>query len=227
MKAPNKTARLAAVMKACGQPKAVTLWVDPRKDPHFRAAIEANRVMTISQESVGTRKDFGLVGFHRERSAAYWIFPKALDGFEGKRIVGIDYSVLQEPRPTKGSAPLVVVRPKRQPAERPPSRTLPKPSAPPEAAPSPKRLPRFRVTIRCTRFADVSQVVEAGTQREAKEQAVARLQDQKIDYSERTESHAVLRVERIEQDVTASGPGERFRRLRVLPDPVDTSRLDA
>ena len=54
------------------------------------AAVRQNRVMTLNQETVGNRKDFGLVGFHPGKHASYLIFPKPLSAFNGQRM-GIKY----------------------------------------------------------------------------------------------------------------------------------------
>src|SRR5262245_61633226 len=98
MKATGSTARLAAVVQVAGQPEAVTLWAGPKRDKDFQEAVKENRVMTVHQTTTGTRKDFGVVGFRKEKNVGYWVFPKPLDKFEGKRVVGIDYSVLKMPK---------------------------------------------------------------------------------------------------------------------------------
>jgi hypothetical protein len=95
MKAPRATVRFAQVVAAAGQPEPVTLWVEPRLDKRFQTALRQNRVATVNQETVGSKKDFAMVGFHRGKHSSYWIFPKPLDAFEGKRIIGIDYQQLK------------------------------------------------------------------------------------------------------------------------------------
>jgi hypothetical protein len=50
--------------------------------------------MTIRASESGT--DFGVVGFHKQKAAArYLAFPKSLKRFEGKRIIGIDWALVQ------------------------------------------------------------------------------------------------------------------------------------
>jgi hypothetical protein len=89
------------VVKAAGQPHVVTLWTRPEDDRDFMAAVRANRVLTVRQETTGTHKDHGEVGFLREAQASnlYLVFPKSLKDFEGKRVVGIKYDLLAEPEP--------------------------------------------------------------------------------------------------------------------------------
>ena len=89
------TARFATVVAECGRPEVVTLWTRPEANQEFSRARRQNRVMTVNQETVGTRKDFGLAGFHLEKNVSFLVFPKPLDPFEGKRIVGIDYGLLK------------------------------------------------------------------------------------------------------------------------------------
>lgn len=59
--------------------------------------------MTIRQENVGSKKDFGLVGFSQEAPAQFLIFPRSLKPFEGQRVVGINYELF-DPSPEPGAA---------------------------------------------------------------------------------------------------------------------------
>ncbi len=88
-------ARFASVVAECGRPEVVTLWTKPEANQEFSRARRQNRIMTVKQETVGTRKDFGLAGFHPEKNVSFLVFPKPIDPFEGKRIVGIDYGLLK------------------------------------------------------------------------------------------------------------------------------------
>jgi hypothetical protein len=83
MEIPKSTVRFAHVFEACGRPKAVTLWTSPEKQPGFQSAVTENRVMTVIQEVATAKKDYGLIGFHQEPGASFWIFPKPLVAFEG------------------------------------------------------------------------------------------------------------------------------------------------
>jgi len=101
--------------------------------PKFQKAIRENRVMTITLPTVGTKKDFGVVGFEREKNAAFLIFPNSLKKFAGKRIVGIKYSLLAaakaEGKPVKAVAPKPQVRRVRR-------RLVLQPSSPPRLPPA-------------------------------------------------------------------------------------------
>jgi len=93
---PRKTARFSQVVAECGHPESVTLWSKPENDKSFTIAIQQNRVLTLVQHNVGTAKDFGLVGFHKRKyqHSSFLTFPRRLDDFEDKRIVGIDYELI-------------------------------------------------------------------------------------------------------------------------------------
>jgi hypothetical protein len=88
------TVRLQQLIKASGQPEEVTLWSKPEDDPQFMRAAQQGRVLTVIQRNVGTRKDFGTVGFFPKGKAAFWIFPKPLEPAPETKVVGIDYGRL-------------------------------------------------------------------------------------------------------------------------------------
>jgi hypothetical protein len=88
-----KTARFRAVVDKCGPPQVYTLWQKPKTDRHFQSLLKNNRVMTIRPTESGT--DFGEVGFQTKKGARYLAFPKSLRRFEGERIVGIDWALVQ------------------------------------------------------------------------------------------------------------------------------------
>jgi hypothetical protein len=88
-----KTSRFRAVIEKCGQPQVYTLWQKPKTDRHLQSLIKNNRVMTIRPSDAGT--DFGVVGFHQKKAARYLAFSKSLKRFEGERIVGIDWKLVQ------------------------------------------------------------------------------------------------------------------------------------
>ena len=89
-----KTARFSQVIEKCGKPQVYTLWQKPSADRHLQSQIKNHRVMTILKSDSGT--DFGIVGFKESKEARYLIFPKSLKRFSEKRIVGIDWDVIQE-----------------------------------------------------------------------------------------------------------------------------------
>lgn len=90
----GKTVRFAELVKAAGKPYVATLWTDPKSDRHFARAVRENRVLTVCQP-VGThKKDFGVVGFHEEKNASYFVFPKRLRAHPESQVVGIKYDLL-------------------------------------------------------------------------------------------------------------------------------------
>jgi hypothetical protein len=88
-----KTARFTVVVEKCGQPEVHTLWLKPKADRHFQSLLKNHRVLTVRATESGT--DFGEVGFHQKPGARYLAFPKSLKRFEGQRIVGIDWGLVQ------------------------------------------------------------------------------------------------------------------------------------
>ena len=100
-----KSARFADVVKKAGTPEVLALWSDPRNDKEFQRAVRAHRVMTVHQTIVGAKKDFAEIGFHSGANVAYWLFPKSLEEFAGRRIVGIDYDLLPREVETKKLPP--------------------------------------------------------------------------------------------------------------------------
>jgi hypothetical protein len=50
--------------------------------------------MTILKSESGT--DFGIVGLTESKEARYLIFPKSLARFAGKRIIGIDWTLVRD-----------------------------------------------------------------------------------------------------------------------------------
>ncbi len=204
MRVPKSTVRLKLVVQACGQPEPVTLWLNPRKDKRFQAAVEANRVLTVTQETVGTKKDFGVVGFHSGQNLGYWIFPKSLRRFAGKRVIGLDYSLLKQPKLGDRPAPEAGKRHKSK---------APLPAQAPKPQPQPKS---FRVTFRCTSTVEITHEVSASNVSEAKEVASARMSRKRIDFSRGTQSRVAVRVKKVTQESRDSAA--LFRRIRGLPD---------
>src|SRR5436309_227499 len=100
-KKSDGTARFAALVNESGQPEQVTLWRDPKQDPDFRKAMNENRVLTVHQENVGAKKDFGVIGYEPGVLGSYLVFPKRIKERQGKRIVGIKYDLLA-PAEAKG-----------------------------------------------------------------------------------------------------------------------------
>jgi len=89
-----KTVRFTQVVEKCGKPQVYTLWQKPSSDRHLQSQLKNNRVMTIVKSPSGT--DFGIVGLKESKESRYLIFPKSLKRFAGKRIVGIDWTLVGE-----------------------------------------------------------------------------------------------------------------------------------
>jgi hypothetical protein len=142
------TARFKSVVEQCGVPEVYTLWVEPKKDATFQRALTQHRVMSIHQETVGTRKDYGEIGFTGGSQGQLLIFPTSLKAFVGKKVVGIQYELLaNEPaaepeehrRASKAEAALKKQRPQKIVRFPKPELAAPQPSA--GTPPAPTRQP--------------------------------------------------------------------------------------
>jgi|GEM_PF-1886334 len=100
----SSTVRFSQIVEAAGRPRLHVLWGPPASDAEFQSAIKAERVMTIHQENVGSKKDFGLIGFSPETPAQFLIFPRSLQAFHGRRVVGINYDIFDPPPPPASSS---------------------------------------------------------------------------------------------------------------------------
>ena len=90
-----KTVRFAAVVAASGKPEIHLLLMEPGKDSQLQRAIKANQVMTIHQSAVGTKADYGTIGFEKTLGQ-FLIFPKSLKRFEDRRVVGINFDLTND-----------------------------------------------------------------------------------------------------------------------------------
>ena len=205
MKIPKATARLAVVVEECGQPELVTMWTKAGADKRLQAAVRKNRILTIQQQTVGVKKDFGVVGFHQGKNVSFWIFRKSLRRFVGKRIVGIDYGLLGSPE-VKNAAPSSGRKPLRRTQCHSPSHPVVRPA-----------LPKFEVTVRCTAILDVTQLVEAATGAEAKHLALAAMARVKVDFSKGIQARSAVRAVKAPDGETHLHT--RFRRPGRLPGP--------
>ena len=87
--------RFSKVVQVAGKPDVHLLWVDPADDSVLKRAEKANRVVTLHQETVGNKTDYGTVGFQKGAAGQVLIFPKSVKAFAGKRIVGVKYDLLE------------------------------------------------------------------------------------------------------------------------------------
>jgi hypothetical protein len=103
LKNPNskgKTVRFTNIVERSGTPRVHTLWLPPEKDPELKRAEAAHRVMTIASPGDGSKTDRGVVGFdpHAGKVSQFLIFPKSLKRFEGAKVVGIKFDLLEQPK---------------------------------------------------------------------------------------------------------------------------------
>jgi len=106
------TIRFQELVKAAGKPELVALWGDPKQDRHFMKAVKQNRVLTVIQEPASKKKDFGQIGFHRQPHAAFLVFPKPLPE-ERLKVIGIQYDLVDQPRPSDTISPKELERERR------------------------------------------------------------------------------------------------------------------
>jgi hypothetical protein len=151
----GKAVRFSIVVQACGRPEIVYLWTEPEANDDFMKAVHENRVMTLAQSSVGTRRDYGVIGFFQGENAAYLVFPKPLIAFHEKRVVGVNYDLIKIPGP---------VGPAVQAGAHDKSRAR-KPGQ------DPAKAKKFRVTLRVTAVAEMVQEIEADSKKEAMKKA--------------------------------------------------------
>lgn len=116
-----KTVRFASVVEKCGAPHLHLAWVAPQRDPAVRKAMAENRVMTVHQELRGGKKDYGTIGYLKDRHAQILLFPKSLRRFGERRVVAVDYSLLaEEAAATRLVAPEIPLRPDKARRKVPP-----------------------------------------------------------------------------------------------------------
>jgi hypothetical protein len=174
-----KQVRFGKIVETGGKPAAYLAFSDPDKDRSFMRAAKDSRVVTIKQDPTSKRKDFGIVGYEKEKYATYLIFPKSLEEFNGQRVIGIDYSILQSADVrVGGKIPAVPKKPEPK-KEKTKSAAVPKPEPPrPEPKPEkPKPQPkRFTVEVQITTVERKEVEVTAWNQTEAKKNAIREVQ---------------------------------------------------
>src|SRR3954469_10731609 len=58
-----KTVRFSEVVEKSGRPEPYTLWLDPESDADFQRALKHSRIMSVHQETVGSKADYGEIGY--------------------------------------------------------------------------------------------------------------------------------------------------------------------
>src|SRR5688572_33387494 len=89
-----KQVRFAKLVEIGGTPTTYLPFGDIEKDKAFVSAVKEDRVVTIKQEPTSKQKDFGTVGFLKEKYVTYLVFPKSIRQFSGQRVIGIKYDLL-------------------------------------------------------------------------------------------------------------------------------------
>jgi hypothetical protein len=176
----GNTVRFSALVKASGQPSVYLPLVAPCEDKEFMRAVKEQRVLTIHQEPTSKRRDAGTVGFVEEKFVTYFVFPKSLKDFDGARVVGIKYDVLEavsvstaKPKATaKGAEP--VRRPPAVAPRAPIRENSPAPSSAPKPTKPGPQPSTWDVTVRLTATYEVVVPVTSFTKSEASAQALAR-----------------------------------------------------
>jgi len=77
-------------------------WVAPERDPELKKLLHQGRVLTVHQTFRGQKKDFGTVGFHRGDNGQILVFPRSLRRFADRKIVGVDYALVEQGRVRSG-----------------------------------------------------------------------------------------------------------------------------
>lgn len=195
-----KQVRFAQLIKAAGRPHAATLWVArPTEDPDFQRAIAEDRILSVHNVNVGSKKESAEIGFREGRGLSYMIFDKPLPFASGTRVIGLKFDELAQANvtdpvkikpalrksrvekvkivefPSSIHAPSQAAE-KHAPEDRVPLvRTKSKvaKAQPPKTVRLEKAVPRFIVTVEFTASFTSKVEVEAATAASALEQALA------------------------------------------------------
>ena len=196
------------------------LLIDPAKDRTLQAAIKSDRVMTLYQQSGGT--DHGVVGFEQGRSRQFLVFPKSLKAFDGQRIVGIKYDLLEE-------APVTEKEPaKKEPVKQ--ADEIERESAPArKASESPKRADRHVPTV-VTKAASARQKESSAAKAKTEESSKAAVEDKVVKFhnpepveepaAERENINALKR--KVREAMDALEQGKQIVAFNLLKGILDT-----
>lgn len=177
-----KQVRFTQLVKAAGKPHAATLWVsDPKADPDFKRAIDDNRIVTVHNVNVGSKKDSGEIGFKKGAGFTYIIFPKALPFGEGSKVIGLKFDMLADV-PARNAVRVKEAkrnswRERMKTVKEPNVVEFPKPEKKSSRAEEKLPLPRFKVTLEFTAVATRQMEVQAKNATEAIRLATAQAED--------------------------------------------------
>ncbi len=85
-------------MEAAGEPDVYLTLIDPAKDRTLQQLLKAGRVMSLHQPRSGA--DHGTIGLDQEMKGQVLTFPRPINAFAGRRVIGINYEILQA-KPTE------------------------------------------------------------------------------------------------------------------------------
>jgi len=179
------TVRFTQVVQAAGEPEVYLPLDDPERDKQFMRAVKEQRVMTLKQEPVGTRKDFGLVGFLKERYVTYLIFPKSLHSFAGRQVIGLKYDRLQQAG---------LATPAASSSAKPAARGKSAQAKPAKPKPEPPKPITFHVRVRLTVTTESEVTIHALTEREARVEA-EKIARKDADFSHATPAVKILSLD--------------------------------
>jgi hypothetical protein len=89
-----KSVRFSKVVEKSGRPEVYLLL--SQTDADFNKALEAGKIMSLSDESHGAGTEYGTVGYDEKRHGQLLVFPKSLKPFADAKIIGIKYDLFAE-----------------------------------------------------------------------------------------------------------------------------------
>jgi hypothetical protein len=90
-----KSVRFSKVVEKSGRPEVYLLMSET--DPEFHKALDAGKIMSLSDDSHGAGTEYGKVGYDKKRRGQLLLFPKSLKSFADAKIIGIKYDLFAEP----------------------------------------------------------------------------------------------------------------------------------
>ena len=160
--------------------------------------IESSR---FTLHNVGTRKDFGVVGFDPKPSATYIVFSKPLSAATGTKVIGVKYELLEEapvkdPVSRSQSQPARKVRP---PTSKPAKTVFERTDNDKKviAFPEPKPPQKFKVTFSVTTKSRIEKEIEAENAKEARAKALKATKNEPVDVTNAATTHRVISAKKI------------------------------